>query len=107
MFLAAAAIAGCAGGSTNSTPSVQPSGSPSPGPSGAQLVAIPGTAGTVSLQTLGFVTPAFGIGLGAPNGLTMSANESFTAPSNAPVPSAVARKTAAATTAIVPWPRKS
>ncbi len=103
MFLAAAAIAGCAGGSTSSAPSVQPSNSPSPGPSGVQLVAIPGTAGTVSLQALGFVTPAFGVGTGAPSGLTMSAFASFSAPSNAPSPSALVRKPAAATTGIAPF----
>jgi hypothetical protein len=96
LFLAVAAIAGCAGGSTSPAPSVQPSNSPSPGPSGASLIAIPGTAGTVSLPAISFITPAFGIGVGAPAGLTMSATESFTAPSNAPVPSAFVRKAAAA-----------
>lgn len=103
MFLAAAVFAGCAGGSTGSTPSVQPSNSPSPGPTGVALVAIPGSAGTVSLPTIGFVTPAFGIAVGAPAGLTMRATESFTAPSNAPAPSSRVRKTALSTPTIAPF----
>jgi hypothetical protein len=52
------------------------------------LVAIPGTAGTVSLPAVAGVTPAFGIAAGAPAGLTMTTSTSTTAPA-----SSEARKT--------------
>jgi hypothetical protein len=104
MVFAATIVAGCAGSSTsNPTPAVQPSATASPNQSGVQFIAIPGTAGIVSLPGLSGITPGFGIGAGAPAGLTMNASEGFSAPANAPAPSSVARKTAATTTGITPF----
>jgi hypothetical protein len=99
MFLAVAAIAGCAGGSTaGPTPSV----TASPGSSNTTLVAIPGTAGTVALTAVSGITPGFAIGSGAPAGLTASTTVSASAPSGAPTLS-VARKTQSATSPITPF----
>ena len=102
LLLAGAVVAGCTNASTTGpAPSVQ--STPAPGSLGTQLVVIPGTAGTVSLPAIDGITPAFGIASGAPAGLTMSASESTGAPANAPAPSSLARKTAAAATGIVPF----
>jgi hypothetical protein len=99
MFLAVAAIAGCAGGSTaGPTPSV----TASPGSSNTTLIAIPGTAGTVALTAVAGITPGFAIGSGAPAGLTASTTASVTAPSGAPTLS-VARKAQSATSPITPF----
>jgi hypothetical protein len=96
LFLAATMVAGCTGGSTGVAPTAQASASASPGSSNTQLVAIPGAAGTVALQAVAGITPGFAIGSGAPAGLTMNATGSVTAPANAPAPTSIVRKSAAA-----------
>lgn len=90
MFLAATIAAGCSGGNTQAP---VPAATASPGGSVTTLIAIPGTAATVSLPAVAGVTPAFGIGAGAPSGLTMSASASTTAPA-----ASVARKADAGAT---------
>jgi hypothetical protein len=99
LFLAATMVAGCTGGSTGVAPSAQASASASPGSSNTQLIAIPGTAGQVALAVVAGTTPGFAINAGAPAGLTMNASGSVTAPANAPAPTSVVRKSAAAVSA--------
>gem|GEM_PF-3456534 len=95
LFLAGTIVAGCSGGSTPAAPSVQPT--TPPGSSITSLLAVPGTAGSLTLPSIGGNTPSFGIGAGAPAGLTLTATESLSAPLHAPVILASAtRKTASA-----------
>jgi hypothetical protein len=96
MFLAGTIVAGCSGGSTPAPPTAQPTAAP--GSSITSLVAVPGTAGSLALSSIGGNTPSFGINAGAPAGLTLTATESLIAPPHAPVILASAvRKTASAT----------
>jgi len=100
MFLAGTIVAGCSGGSTPAPPSAQPT--TAPGTTTTSLLAVPGTAGTLALPAIGGLAPSFAIGSGAPGGLTLTAIESLSAPSHAPVIVASAvRKTAA--TAVTPF----
>ncbi len=101
MFLAVAAIAGCAGGST-SGPVPSATATASPGSANTTLVAIPTTPGNVALTAIAGITPGFAIGSGAPANLTATMTESATAPSGAPTLS-VARKTQSATDGITPF----
>jgi hypothetical protein len=99
IFLAVAAIAGCAGGST---PGPATSVTASPGSSIATLVAIPSTPGNVALAAVAGYSPGFAVGSGAPTGLTASTTTSVTAPPGAPTLS-VARKAQSATSPIAPF----
>lgn len=92
-FLAATIAAGCGGGSG---PSPLAAPAASPGSSISSLVAVPGTAGTLSLPAVAGITPAFGLNSGAPVGLTMTATVSTVAPAGA-LPASNARRPAAAT----------
>lgn len=74
--MAAAIAAGCSGGSTTAPSAPATSGTVNQ----ASLIAVPGSAGTVTLPAVGGVTPAFGIAAGAPAGLTISTTESTVAP---------------------------
>jgi hypothetical protein len=89
LLLAGTVIAGCAAGGSGPSPLAPATTAPS---SATSVAVVPGTAGTVALPPFNGTTPAFAFVAGAPSGLTLSATQTTTAPSNAPAPSSLARK---------------
>lgn len=85
--LAAAIVAGALAACTSSTTTTTP-----PAPSSVTAtVAIPQTAGTMTLPSYAGYSPAVQVAAGAPAGTTLTATSSTTAPANAPAPSAIRR----------------
>ncbi|MBV8748552.1 MAG: hypothetical protein JO103_02435 [Candidatus Eremiobacteraeota bacterium] len=103
-FLAAAAgiglaalLAACNGGGATapvvSTGTTAPTPTPTPTPASASTtLPVPTSAGTIVLPSLSGMSTSFQIGAGVPAGTTITANESLTAPPNAPAPSSRVRQ---------------